>query len=565
MSFLKTLNGYMYVVSGAILVGITLCAIVFHSYSLSLQHDIVDVCLLSKTQASISQVKSNVLLMLLMSGKKNTALASAKTDAEKSMISKSYDNKIRKIAEKSIPDFNNSRYALEGYDKGFRTVGVNRIFGVNKSDISKSAVVNSGNAKLFKRLDAKYAEFSNAIAGFLKHPVSFSGTISPSDFSSRTDSMISGINSLNDGLRNTFSEKIILMVTLTIIIPLAFLIGFIVLIFYFKKTVVDVLSAVSRMVKKLAAGDLTPMLDIKSPYSEINNLSSGVNEMNGELKKNIRSIGGVASKLSAHSGDMSSISGGFKNICGTIDEQSEGIAEAVKQMSIAIIEVAKNASASAQKAAGTQNAVKDGTSAAHEVTVKISNTANTMSELSTTVSEFEKSSAKISEIVSVINDIADQTNLLALNAAIEAARAGEHGRGFAVVADEVRKLAERTQKATKEITGMITGIQSNMSNAVSGIQKGLTDVAATEDSVRKTSDIINNIKEFMSELNESITQIATATEEQSQVSEEISTSTGSIIKAQEELLAGADKVKSGSGELLELSAELLKIISRFAV
>ena len=296
---------------------------------------------------------------------------------------------------------------------------------------------------------------------------------------------------------------------------------------------------------------------VDSIYNIVENLPS--NSPSG----NVRGIVSASNSLSSQSEQLNSSSKEFEKTIEQMREKASRIIESIKQMSIAIIEVAKNSSSSAQKAQETEKVVDYGTKSVQDVAREMKNIEKTVSAVSATITELGSSSEKIGEIIGVINDIADQTNLLALNAAIEAARAGEQGRGFAVVADEVRKLAERTTKATKEIEAMILSIQRNTQDAVTSMQKGKEEVSKGAEIAGKSAEAISNINSLMLKLKEMITQIATASEEQSQVSEEISLSSEEIIKAQDNAQAGSRQVIASSEELGRMALDLSNMIRMF--
>jgi len=180
-----------------------------------------------------------------------------------------------------------------------------------------------------------------------------------------------------------------------------------------------------------------------------------------------------------------------------------------------------------------------------------------------TVKELGKSSDQIGEIVTVIDDIADQTNLLALNAAIEAARAGEQGRGFAVVADEVRKLAERTTKATKEIAGMIKKIQADTAGAVSSMQEGTRQVDQGIAMADKAGNSLKEIVQVSQKVTDMVMQIAAASEQQSSASEQISQNVEAISTVTGQTASSTQQIARAAEDLNSLTDNLQQLVGHF--
>ena len=189
--------------------------------------------------------------------------------------------------------------------------------------------------------------------------------------------------------------------------------------------------------------------------------------------------------------------------------------------------------------------------------------AKSVEESANTIEELGRNSDQIGEIITVINDIADQTNLLALNAAIEAARAGEHGKGFAVVADEVRKLAERTTKATKEIRGKIELIQDKTAGAVEAMNSGRKDVDAGVGFATEAGVSLTNIVEIVKNVSNMINQIAAAEEQQSAAAGEISSNMESIANVTKEASGSVKDTSNAANELSKIASELQTMTSQF--
>lgn len=244
-------------------------------------------------------------------------------------------------------------------------------------------------------------------------------------------------------------------------------------------------------------------------------------------------------------------------------QETDQVATAVEEMAASVQEVTRNAHASAQSANDADAEVLDGQSvvaASRDITQALE---AKIKEVSTVMASLAERSQEIGMVTDVINGIAEQTNLLALNAAIEAARAGEQGRGFAVVADEVRGLAGRTQQSTASIGGLIKGFQEDAREAVNAMQAGLQQVAASVDKAREAADALNEIKRKVTAISGSSAQIATAVEEQSAVSEAIMSSLVRIRSVTNENAAAALQSQANAEGMAGLAQNLELLANDF--
>ena len=235
----------------------------------------------------------------------------------------------------------------------------------------------------------------------------------------------------------------------------------------------------------------------------------------------------------------------------------------MQQMTAAVGEVSDNsakAENSARKAAETARA---GGEIVRATVTEMRSIASTVGGSAKRIEELGRDSDRIGQIVTVIDDIADQTNLLALNAAIEAARAGEQGRGFAVVADEVRKLAERTTQATQEIAGMITSVQQETRGAVQKMEAGTAQVEQGVALAGRAGESLDQIISQAEQVGQMVTQIATAGAEQSATTQEVNANLEQIRKSVSESTASAEQSAQACSELSQLAANLEELVNQF--
>jgi methyl-accepting chemotaxis protein len=309
-------------------------------------------------------------------------------------------------------------------------------------------------------------------------------------------------------------------------------------------------------------GDLTKRVPVHGT-DEIATMGGYFNLFIEKLQKMIGKVAHVTDKVASASVELSATAEEISKGTDTLTSRASQTAAAVEEMNATVSQVAQNSGKAATLAQETVKTAKDGGSVVSDTISGMQQLSDAVSSSATIISELGKSSDQIGEIVRVIEDIADQTNLLALNAAIEAARAGEQGRGFAVVADEVRKLAERTTKATKEIGDMIRQIQQDTRGAVESMQQGTVKVTSGVDLVNKTGEALARIVEMVSESADMIRQIAVASEEQSVATQQIANDIENVAKVTKESASGANESAKASNDLSQLATELQGIVGSF--
>ena len=325
--------------------------------------------------------------------------------------------------------------------------------------------------------------------------------------------------------------------------------------------------SVERMLEKMqkfASGDLT-VICIPSKDDEIGKLYHGFNavvqnmkNMISHLTESIQATASASAEISATAEVMASGSKEQNN-------QTIEIADAVQKMTTRILENTNNSLNASQSANEAGEIAKEGGQVVEETIKGMNRIAEVVENASQTVKELGKSSNKIGEIIQVIEEIADQTNLLALNAAIEAARAGEQGRGFAVVADEVRKLAERTTKATKEIGMMIKQIQKDTQGAVNSMEQGTVEVNTGKELAKKSGESLEKIINGFEKVVEVVNEVASVSEEQSENAEHISQSVETISSLSLESSVGAEQIAQATEDLNHLTENLQDLAQQFII
>ncbi|MBF0563754.1 MAG: methyl-accepting chemotaxis protein [Nitrospirae bacterium] len=314
--------------------------------------------------------------------------------------------------------------------------------------------------------------------------------------------------------------------------------------------------------KAVAEGDLSGKTNVERG-DDIGRLFKALDGMAGNLRRLVEELRNAANDVAGASRELSVSSGQTSRGVEEQSSRASQIAAAAQEMSQTITDVARNAAEIANSAAATAGTARDGEKIVTKSVNEVKAIADTVSESARFIATLGVRSKEIGEIVNVIKDIADQTNLLALNAAIEAARAGEQGRGFAVVADEVRKLAERTSKATSEISGMIGSIQSEVDKAVSSMDEATRRVETGVDYSTQAGMALSKIVTSVESLHSMVHQIATATEEMSTVSEQITNDIDAIAGVSKDTSRSSGHISESASSLSELSSGLLGIVEQF--
>lgn len=313
---------------------------------------------------------------------------------------------------------------------------------------------------------------------------------------------------------------------------------------------------------EVASGNLT--VDIRATgTNEIGRLMAALATMVTSLRELVSSIKSGSSDIATSAEELSTVTSQSSDGINRQKQETDQVATAMNEMTATVAEIAKSAEQALGVATDAASQATDGEREVRETVDQVNSLAKEVSQSLETIEGLQKETANIGTVLDVIKSVAEQTNLLALNAAIEAARAGEQGRGFAVVADEVRSLAQRTQTSAQEIETLVTALQNSAGNSVSAMKSSTTMASNTLERAAATGQTIERIALAVEDSKQYNNQIATAAEQQTSVAEEISQNITRIRDVTDQSAASSRQTASSSNELARLGSELQSLVSRF--
>jgi methyl-accepting chemotaxis protein len=391
-----------------------------------------------------------------------------------------------------------------------------------------------------------------------------------SDVIERIDANIDRIMALNNAQAlasytdNTSSARTALYMNMLCL--LAGVTSAVVMGYFLAKGITKPLRRLTDTVGSIAGGDLSIRIGNSYPAdsrNEVHILSLNIDRMATTLHSVLTKIAGDSRRLSASSSTLNHTSASMVRMAGEASTQIGAVAASSAEMSLTASEIARNSSTVAANLALANNGVNESQQVMDETTRSMQRIGEHVRETSQVIHNLGERSFQIGEITATINDIADQTNLLALNAAIEAARAGEHGRGFAVVADEVRALASRTTNATKEISAMIQAIQAETSRASSSMGHGVSEVEEGTRMVAKTGQALTAITDTIRTISGEVAQIAAAAEQQSASVSGIAENIQHVTTVINENAGGTQELAAAAVGLNDMAVDLMGIVAQF--
>jgi methyl-accepting chemotaxis protein len=360
-----------------------------------------------------------------------------------------------------------------------------------------------------------------------------------------------------EAIHSSNRAKLILLICSAVALAVSFIISL-----TFSAAITRPIRECVEIADRIAEGDLTVVIDSRG-NDETAQLMRAMHNMLSRMRDAIGAMTTASREVSSAAVDLHTTSRGMVTGAEEVVAQSGSVATAGEQMAATSNDIAHSCHMTAQNAERANDAALEGAQVVKRSIAAMEAIADRVKTASKTVDSLGGRSEQIGQIVGTIEDIADQTNLLALNAAIEAARAGEQGRGFAVVADEVRALAERTTRATREIGEMIKAIQKETGDAVDAMNQGVSEVENGTVEVEKSGRALESILEQIGSVTEQANQIATAAEEQTATTSEISHNMQRITDIVEQSAAGAQQTDQAASQLTRLAEELHRNVGRF--
>ena len=330
------------------------------------------------------------------------------------------------------------------------------------------------------------------------------------------------------------------------------------------RQIVIPLSQTLKVAERVAAGDLTHDL-VSQRQDELGQLQRAMQSMTMGLRDLIGGISDGVTQIASAAEQLSAVTEQTNAGVNNQKIETDQVATAMNEMAATVQEVARNAEEASEAAVAADQQAREGDRVVGEAIAQIERLAGEVGNSSEAMGHLKRESDKIGSVLDVIKSVAQQTNLLALNAAIEAARAGEAGRGFAVVADEVRSLAQRTQKSTEEIEELIVGLQSGTQQVATIMDNSRSLTDSSVELTRRAGNALENITRTVSAIQAMNQQIATAAEQQSAVAEEINRSVLNVRDVSEQTAAASEETAASSTELARLGTHLQALVGRFRV
>jgi len=338
----------------------------------------------------------------------------------------------------------------------------------------------------------------------------------------------------------------------------------IILALFIMRSITRPLAELVQMNMRLADGDLSIKIAVTGA-DEVGQLAESSRQVVTNLRNIITHVSDTANQVASAALQLQSTASQIATGAEEVASQTSTVATASEEMAATSSDIAHNCSLAADSSKLTSESATHGGAVVQETIAGMSRIAEQVRHSAETVEKLGTRSEQIGEIIGTIEDIADQTNLLALNAAIEAARAGEQGRGFAVVADEVRALAERTTRATKEISEMIKAIQHETRVAVRAMEDGVVEVEKGAESSQRSGEALETILRQIGEVSMQINQIATAAEEQTATTGEITTNIQQVTDVVHETARGAHETATAASQLSSNAVILQELVRKFRI
>jgi methyl-accepting chemotaxis protein len=360
-------------------------------------------------------------------------------------------------------------------------------------------------------------------------------------------------------------HKTIKQLNTYVIIASVSLVAILSYLFFVIHGVMDALPRISKVVGTIAEGDLSGEPFVCKHNNELGHLADGFNKMKVSLRSVLGNVSDTSSQLFRSVEQLTVVTQETEQSMDQQLNQINMVATAMNEMSATVHEVANNAASTAEATRNADKEANNGRAVVNQTIQSINALSSEMQEASSVIKQLEEDTESIGSVLDVIRGIAEQTNLLALNAAIEAARAGEQGRGFAVVADEVRTLASRTQDSTQEIQNMIEKLQQGSRNAVKVMDEGNQQTEKTVSQAAEAGATLQSITEAVDHITSMNEQIASAAEEQSSVAEEINRNVVNVRDIAENTVNNANQTAQSSAALKDVAAQLQSLVAEFKV